>query len=83
MKNGNYALLGLALSHGITMAITLYLAVLGGNWLDRRFGTAPLFLAVLVIMIVAANFHLLVKDVLADAERKERKKKNGGKGGQE
>lgn len=82
MKNGDYSLVGLALSHGITMAITLYLAVLGGNWLDRRFGAAPLFLAVLVIMIAAANFHLLVKDVLADAERKERKK-NGGKGGQE
>lgn len=75
MRNGNYAFLGLVLSHGVTMAITLYLAVLGGNWLDAKFGTTPLFLAVLVVLMAGANLHLLVKDVL-EADRK----KNGGKG---
>jgi F0F1-type ATP synthase assembly protein I len=39
----NYA--SLALSFGILMAGSLFFAYLAGNWLDRRFNTAPLFLA--------------------------------------
>ncbi len=69
MGNGSYAFLSLLFSHGLTTAITLYLAVRGGAWLDRRFGTTPLFLAVLVILVVVANLRLLIKDILAEADR--------------
>lgn len=40
----NYA--SLALSFGILMAGSLFFGYLVGNWLDRKFNSAPLFLAV-------------------------------------
>ena len=39
----NYA--SLALSFGIMMAGSLFFGYLAGNWLDRKFNSAPLFLA--------------------------------------
>lgn len=88
MRNGNYPLLGIVLSHGVTMAITLYLAVRAGNWLDERFNKSPLFLAISVILMAAANLHLMVKDLMAESEKQDRNRKDhkdngdpvGGKG---
>ena len=65
MKRGGYNALGLVLSHGVTMAVTLYLAYRGGVWLDKRFGTEPWLMIVSILMMVAANLHLLIKDVLS------------------
>lgn len=72
MGNSGWSLLGLVLSHGATMGITVYLAVLGGRWLDRRLGTEPLFMALLVVLVVAANLHLMIKDILERTERGDR-----------
>lgn len=76
MRNGNYPFLGLVLSHGVTMAVTLYLAVRIGNWLDQRFQKEPLFLAISVILMAAANLHLLVKDVMAELDKQDRSKRD-------
>ncbi len=57
------------------MAITLYLAVRAGNWLDERFNKSPMFLAISVILMAAANLHLLVKDVMAESDKQDRLKK--------
>lgn len=69
MRNSNSAYLTIFLSHGLTAAISIYLAVRGGDWLDRRLGTSPLFLALLVLLVIGANVHMLLKEVLAQAER--------------
>ena len=52
------------MSHGITMAVTLYIAYRGGEWLDERFGTSPWLMIVALLLMVTANLHLLVKDIL-------------------
>lgn len=52
------------MSHGITMAVTLYIAYRGGEWLDKRFGTSPWLMVVTVLLVVAANLRMLVKDVM-------------------
>lgn len=69
MFNGYPAYLNLLFSHGLTTAVTLYLAVRGGVWLDNRFGTSPLFLALLSVLVVVANLHLLIKDIMAEVNR--------------
>lgn len=72
MPNGQWSYLSLFFSHGLTAALTLYVAVRGGDWLDRRLGTSPLFLAVLVLLVLGANLHLLIKDIMAEAEKQDR-----------
>lgn len=77
MRNGDYAYLSILFAHGLTAALTLYLAVSGGNWLDRRLGTSPLFLIVLSFLVVGANLCLLVKDMLAEMEKRDRPPRGG------
>ncbi len=86
MRNGNNAYLTLFLSHGLTAAISIYLAVRGGHWLDRRLGTSPLFLALLVLLVIGANVHMLIKEVLAEFDRRaprppDRRPRDGVPGG--
>lgn len=80
MRDGNYAYLTILFSHGLTAALTLYLAVQGGNWIDRRLGTSPLFLIILIILVVGANLRLLVKDILAELEKQDRPPRGGSSG---
>lgn len=80
MRDGNFAYLNILFAHGLTAAFTLYLAVVGGNWIDRRLGTSPLFLILLSILVVAANLRLLVKDMLAELEKQDRPPRGGSSG---
>lgn len=76
-NGGGLAYLSIFFAHGLTAAFTIYLAVRGGSWLDGRLGTSPWMLIVLVLLVVAANLHLLVKDVLAEADRQDRRSRPG------
>lgn len=80
-RNGNWAFMSLFLSHGLTAVVTVYLAVRGGAWLDQRLGTSPLALVVLVVLVVGANLHLLVKDMLMEAEKQDRARRRPPGGG--
>ena len=64
MKRNHYSAFSLVMSHAITMAVTLYMAYRGGLWLDERLGTSPWLMIVALLLMVTANLHLLVKDLL-------------------
>lgn len=49
---------------GWYVAITILLGVLGGNWLDQRLGTAPLFLLLGLGLGLAASVYGLYKMLL-------------------
>lgn len=78
LPNGNFRLLPIFFSHGLTAALTVYLAVKGGNWIDERFGTSPLFVIVLVLLVVGANLSLLIKEMIAEADKGDRDRRAGG-----
>lgn len=70
MRNGGvYRFFNLLVSHGMTVAITVLLAVRAGIWLDKRLNTAPLFLILLVLLIVVVNLRLLIKDLMTEVDR--------------
>ena len=48
---------------GIQLAITILLGVLGGNWLDVRFKTSPLFLAICTALAMIVGFYHLMKQL--------------------
>jgi len=61
---------------GIQMAVSVLLCLLGGNWLDQRWGTSPLFLILGVFLGGGAGFYNLVK-LLTRAEGRRREEKEG------
>lgn len=54
-----------AISFGVTMAASLFLGYFGGNWLDRKLGTSPIFLVVGLLLGVAIAFYSLFKELKA------------------
>ena len=68
---------------GLQFAITLLLCLWLGNWLDRKFGTAPVFLYGGVFLGAAAAFYNMYRQLMANLERDEqakRARKNAGGG---
>ncbi len=51
--------INLAFSFGISMILTMLLGIFGGDWLDRRLGTSPLFLLLGIFLSVGAGFYNL------------------------
>lgn len=70
--SGSNQYLGFAVSFGLTMAITVFMLFKGGQWLDARLGTEPLFMILGVLLGVAAVF----KRLLADLKLMERSGRN-------
>lgn len=62
---GKYA--GLGMQFVVSILLFLYL----GQWLDRRFGTAPLFLYVGVFTGAGAAFYSMYRMLMADQRREE------------
>ena len=61
LRYGRY--INLALSFGITMTGILLLGLFGGEWLDRRLGTSPIFMILGVIFGVAIGFYSLFAEL--------------------
>ncbi len=63
---------------GLQLAITILLGVLGGNWLDSRFMTSPLFLAICTALAMIVGFYHLMKQLSVtsskEGENAERKR---------
>lgn len=74
---GRYA--GLGIQFAASILLFLYL----GQWLDRRFGTDPLFLYVGVFTGAGAAFYSMYRNLMADQKREDEaarlRKAQGGK----
>ncbi|WP_366923705.1 AtpZ/AtpI family protein [Metallumcola ferriviriculae] len=53
-----------ALSFGITMALSIFLGLYGGSWLDKRLGTSPWFLLTGILLGVAVSFKALLSELM-------------------
>ncbi len=62
---------------GIQFAASILLFLYAGQWLDRRLGTAPLFLYVGVFTGAGAAFYLMYRQLMADQRREEQAKRDG------
>ncbi|MBX5464148.1 MAG: AtpZ/AtpI family protein [Clostridia bacterium] len=65
-RNAPNRLLATALSDAITVGVAVWAAYAGGTWLDARFHTSPVFLAVLVLLAVGGSLQMVVKDMLRE-----------------
>ena len=70
---GRYA--GLGLQFALSIVLFLYV----GQWLDRRFGTDPLFLYLGVFTGAGAAFYSMYRSLVADLKREEERKREGEK----
>lgn len=65
---------------GIQFAATLVLFIFLGNWLDKRYGTSPLFILIGVLVGGGGSFYSLYRKVssVQKADDEERRKKREG-----
>lgn len=54
---------------GLQLAITILVGVLGGNWLDNRFKTSPVFLAVCTGFAMVVGFYHLMKQLTSATDK--------------
>ena len=62
---------GLGLQFAITLLVSLWL----GTWIDRKFGTAPVFLYLGVFLGAGAAFYSMYRQLMANLERDEQAKR--------
>ena len=60
---------------GLQFAVTLLICLWLGTWLDRKFGTAPVFLDVGVFLGAGAAFYSMYRQLMANLERDEAAKR--------
>jgi len=60
---------------GLQFAITLLVGLGLGTWLDRKFGTAPVFLYLGVFLGAGAAFYSMYRQLMANLERDEAAKR--------
>ena len=59
---------------GIQLAVSVFLCLLGGIWVDRHWGTTPLFLILGTFLGAGAGFYNLYRILtVANAEAKKKK----------
>lgn len=58
---------------GIQFAIAIVLFAFGGNWLDERVGSSPLFLILGVFVGGAAAFYSMYRKLMAAQDRSEKR----------
>ena len=56
--------------HGFVFVVAILLGLKGGEWLDRKLGTAPLFLFVGLFTMAGASFYSMYSKLMA-AQRRE------------
>jgi F0F1-type ATP synthase assembly protein I len=60
---------------GLQFAISVILFLLAGQWIDRKFGTAPLFLMVFVFVGAGASFYSIYRRLMAQQRREDEERK--------
>jgi len=62
---GDYARYGsIGISWVLTTAVYLYLGYRGGQWLDTRLGTAPIFVVVGMVVAIGLSLLTLTKELM-------------------
>ena len=59
---------------GLQFAAAIILSVYGGQWLDRRLGTSPLFLLGCMVVFGGGTFYGIYRKLMAAPEREERER---------
>jgi F0F1-type ATP synthase assembly protein I len=67
---------GAAAGMGLQFAISVILFLLAGQWLDRKFGTSPLFLMLLVFVGAGASFYSIYRRLMEQQRREDEARKN-------
>jgi len=62
---------GIGLQFGVSILVFLY----GGQWLDKRFGTSPIFLMLGVFVGAGAAFYSMYRKLMADQRKDDEAKK--------
>lgn len=70
-----YRMFNVALSFGLTLAISLFIMIMLGRWLDERLGTGLVFTFIGLIMAIISGFRFLYEQVLR-MEKEEKKRMN-------
>ena len=60
---------GAAAGMGLTFAISVVMFLLAGQWIDRKFGTEPLFLIVFVFAGAGASFYSIYRKLTEQQRR--------------
>lgn len=68
-KSGSGTSPGAYAGLGLQFAVSIILFVYLGNWADRKFGTAPVFLLVALFVGAGASFYAMVRRLNADQKR--------------
>jgi F0F1-type ATP synthase assembly protein I len=66
---------------GLQFAVTILVFLWLGTWLDRKLGTAPLFLYLGVFLGAGGAFYGMYRQLMANLEREERAKRTRGRTG--
>jgi F0F1-type ATP synthase assembly protein I len=66
---------GAAAGMGLQFAILVLLFLLAGQWLDRKLGTAPLFLIVLVFVGAGASFYSIYRKLMEQQRRNDEQRR--------
>lgn len=62
---------------GIQFAAAILLFLYGGQWLDRKLGTEPVFLLLGVFTGASAAFYSMYRSLMADQRREEAERRAG------
>jgi F0F1-type ATP synthase assembly protein I len=60
---------------GLQFAISILLFLLAGQWIDRKLGTAPLFLMLFVFLGAGGSFYSIYRKLMAQQRRKDERRR--------
>ena len=60
---------------GLQFAISILLFLLAGQWIDRKLGTAPLFLMVFVFVGAGGSFYSIYRKLMEQQRREDEERK--------
>ena len=60
---------------GLQFAISILLFLLAGQWIDRKLGTAPLFLMLFVFLGAGGSFYSIYRKLMAQQRREDEQRR--------
>lgn len=63
--------MGTYAGHGLAFAISIVVFLYAGQWLDRRLGTGPWLMLILMFVGAGASFYSMYTKLMAAQEREE------------
>lgn len=67
-QSGHY--IALAMQFGLSLAISLFLMIRLGNWLDARLGTGFIFMVLGVLIAVTSSLFIMIRRILTEPAEK-------------